>query len=981
MQFKTSIKGDACNAVASVKCRMQHFKGLKTLLWAFALFRLDWGLEVPPKLTPRPKDFGSRIITSKDVNERLLYSGVMKEEANQVHFRKRMVIATSSGACHLAMNANVSSVTHSVLEACGVPKKLNDKIDKIIKVAVGRIKMSELSAAEKEEQAKHVLMLHAHYDHLTYTMGQRCIFHLKEVVGFMSIWLSRYNDHNLNLPEDPKFKISQSSALMQQDDARAYLSSMEQVYDDGRNHRVGPSNALDPDESRNWQYWCKLRARGDWDGFPQSTYPEMPKTSGTDSIDFDLWNTIIAKVADTSFCQPRPKPTPSSTNSDYIEVEEYGSGDYPDSGSGSDYVEGNNSPPNPFPSLSERVYSGPVYSDLQWETRAKEGKASGSQLFQTLNKRSFESTYSFAPFDPADFKTVPNLTSLNHEPHILHREPRQIFWLIGIGIALAVGSLIYSATQMSDMADTANFNQDVTIKQLNSLDHRMAVQEKAVSLLKRSLSKLEEVVNELDTRLAIDEMVMEVNISLETIYSEVTRIIRGWSAMTNYRLSPDFVDMKSLTHKLLELRDQMQDQGYVLGLDKIENIFTQDMSYILFSNGSLWAFTHLSAYRKTNLYTLWEFNPIPFISTTHEGDVALSILPEKKYIGISDDDSRHILMDQNDLDDCTDVGQMKVCRGQSIANTKAKATCMSSLFLQDMALIKEHCTWEVTKKREFLTQIESNVFIGYFMERDVMKITCTNGKQTESKRQVVEGAVRIVLQGGCKGVTSNHVLEGQLEFSLEAPTYQLSRLNMTDLLSTPYFTITPDQWETWHKIIKDVGIAHVPFKDVGPLYKRYQSKLSLDWGLKTAFSIAIPILIIMILWFQRNNIKKCCTKKQERDPRKPDTAQVNFRRDDERVDMTVRSNLLHDPSGAASSSTVSPPSTTWPERTDPTLVVDMSGATGGRQSILKTPRTSKKLVDQAGWSREEKDKLMDTAELFMMADLGEEDGARGGDPK
>ena len=68
---------------------------------------------------------------------------------------------------------------------------------------------------------------------------------------------------------------------------------------------------------------------------------------------------------------------------------------------------------------------------------------------------------------------------------------------------------------------------------------------------------VELAVTELDTRLGIDEMIAEVDIALETMYSELTRILRGWSAMTSYRLSPEFVNMRILTRKLLELRDQM----------------------------------------------------------------------------------------------------------------------------------------------------------------------------------------------------------------------------------------------------------------------------------------------------------------------------------------------------------------------------------------------------------------------------------------
>ena len=960
---------------------MANFKHARFIIWMFCVVDFGKTLTPPPK---RPKDFGSRVVTSKDVKQRIKYSGIIEEQANQVHFKKRMKIAGSSGTCHVSMQSNVSFVAEQMLLACEVPQKLNTKIDKLIKRHVAQINMSGMTKKDKEVRIEEVLKLHSHYDRLNSIQEQRCMFFMRELLDFMEIWLSRYNNHNLQLRKDPAYY---SELQMQGDDARQYI--LEHPF------TAGPSR----EEARDWNYWFKLKESGNWDNFPDISHQYMPRIKGSQAIDFDLWESILSKITEKITIDELSSEQSTTTfkiPTTTINFEQdtiLGSGDYESSGDFEYDSEGN------YKGHLPKVYSGPVFSNLEWERRASESEKDDEyeklvdQLYSTnsqnsendkkwyrrpklqyLKTRSLDSLYSFPKIESYDYSnaTIPNGTRLQHDP-ILHRVDRQIFWLIGVGIALAIGSLVYSKLQVSDMADTANFNQDLTIQNLNSLDHRLSIQEKAVSLVKKSISMVEKDVSELDTRLGIDEMITEVNISLETLYSEVSRILRGWSAMVRYQLSPELVNLDALSKNLMELRDRMDNQGYFLGLDKLENIFKQDLSYIIYANASLWVFTHLPAYRKSSLYTVWEYNPIPFISPSHEGDVALSISPESKYIAVSEDDSRHLLLDQKDLDDCTEVGKLLVCENLNIINTKAKMSCMSSLFLQDIDSIKQHCTWQSDVKREFITQLESNTFLAYFMEEQLLKFTCNNGKDSEEKREMVKGAVRIILQGGCIAYSKSHIIEGELEWSLETPAYQLSRINMTQLLSTPYFTITPDKWDTWQKVVDDIGRPdNVPFKDVGPMYKRYHSQNMWDSIIKSILGVAIPILFLMIMWFQRKNIIKCC----KFGTNKVTAGKVTFQKGDDSARIRCPPNTLRPPpvtSGGAGS---------WDYSARPGLVQGPGSEAAallgtGRPTTTTgmTPNTSRKILDQSGLTYEQRLEKLETAEMIVNAQLGE-GGAR-----
>ena len=112
----------------------------------------------------------------------------------------------------------------------------------------------------------------------------------------------------------------------------------------------------------------------------------------------------------------------------------------------------------------------------------------------------------------------------------------------------------------------------------------------------------------------------------------------------------------------------------------------------------------------------------------------------------------------------------------------------------------------------------------------------------------VNGAVRITLQGGCQAYTDNHLLEGQLEYSLEVSTYQLNPINTTELLSTPYYTITPDKWNTWKKIHDAIGSPEgILFKDVGPMYWKYKKGHFFKWRLFSDMFVIIMKCSICII--------------------------------------------------------------------------------------------------------------------------------------
>ena len=951
-----------------------NFSGIKTIMWAFCLFRIPAFGEKPPSL---PK---ATIITENDMKKRLKYSTARPVSASSVHFTKRCRVAGSTVAAHLQMKSNYSDIPHHVLEACKVPDLMHTKVGEILKFEKKQLESEvQLNTVKPEAEKKRVDVhyeVQRRYDHylrVETALRKRCNLHLREIVDYSHTWINRYNNHGLELEKDPKFH-TESVVTLQKDDAAAFLRAEEQMAP-----TTNVSDLLNSDvsqsQSRDWRYWFEKRKAGQWLSFPVATHEMMPKTS-KGQVDYVLWNEItnkveaemqnyIARNPENSSEQPialTPTKRPTEKSSTDIPVTTAYSLpinlDHDRFGNlNKDYIDG-------LSPVEFRDYM--VSLDSKAERNFYRTSSTSTTKLPPLTKDMLMhlSDY-YQQDDPSakskwehldTYRQIPSSTRTDYN-EVLNRPPRQILWLLGAAV-LAIGSLIYSHTQVRSLADVGNHNTQSTIKNINELDHRMLIQKHSIRMLNATVNILERNMKQIDIRLSLDELITECQIAMENVFTDLDRILRGLAALTRNFLTPDLVSMEGLERALLELRDRMDHMGFILALDKLEHVFLQPLSYILFGNGTLISFVHIGAYRKSNVFTVWEFNPVPFLMDDG-GNMAITITPETNLIGVSDDDSRHVLLTQQDLDKCSEVAGTRVCHELSIVNTKAKKSCLSSLFMSDVEGIKALCTHRAVDKSEYIVQINTNEYLAYFTEPENIKITCDNGVDYEEKRAPVQGLTHLTLQGGCRAYTSRHVVEGRMEFSLDMPSFQMSTLNISDLFNTPDFTITPAMWQRWQTILKLVGSdRNIPFRDVSSMYERYTVNESWEFGIRALLAIIIPIVVVVILWFARDKIYKAYKKCKGQ--KKSDTAlpPVYFSRNQLQLGPPLP-----------------PPNTSGDSRagSQNSFGASENPTSFRHREVTRTPRSSRRYVDKAGWSKQEQEQILANAERIVLADVEEEE--------
>jgi hypothetical protein len=164
------------------------------------------------------------------------------------------------------------------------------------------------------------------------------------------------------------------------------------------------------------------------------------------------------------------------------------------------------------------------------------------------------------------------------------------FLVLGL---VAATSSIYSAMQLAALSAA----QEVNVQILQEHETRLSVNERSIALINSTVLRMGKKVAELSDSLGTDVLILQLGFTLDSVFEDSTRILRGLNALADHRLSPDFVKTSKMTEALLQLENSMQREGYKLGLETMNDIFRCDTSHLVWDNGTLNIYLHIPAYK------------------------------------------------------------------------------------------------------------------------------------------------------------------------------------------------------------------------------------------------------------------------------------------------------------------------------------------------------------------------------------------------
>jgi hypothetical protein len=164
------------------------------------------------------------------------------------------------------------------------------------------------------------------------------------------------------------------------------------------------------------------------------------------------------------------------------------------------------------------------------------------------------------------------------------------FLVLGL---VAAASSIYSAMQLAALSAA----QDVNVQILQEHETQLSVNEGSIALINSTILRMVKKVAKLSDSLGTDELILQLGFTLDSVFEDSTRIMRGLNALADHRLSPDFVKTSKMTEALLMLENSSQREGYKLGLETMDNIFRCETSHLVWNNGTLKIYLHIPTYK------------------------------------------------------------------------------------------------------------------------------------------------------------------------------------------------------------------------------------------------------------------------------------------------------------------------------------------------------------------------------------------------
>jgi hypothetical protein len=113
------------------------------------------------------------------------------------------------------------------------------------------------------------------------------------------------------------------------------------------------------------------------------------------------------------------------------------------------------------------------------------------------------------------------------------------FLVLGL---VAAASSIYSAMQLAALSAA----QDVNVQILQEHETRLLVNERSIALINSIVLRMGKKVAKLSDSLSTDEQILQLGFTLDSVFEDSTRILRGLYALADHRLSPNFLNLMVL---------------------------------------------------------------------------------------------------------------------------------------------------------------------------------------------------------------------------------------------------------------------------------------------------------------------------------------------------------------------------------------------------------------------------------------------------
>ena len=297
-------------------------------------------------------------------------------------------------------------------------------------------------------------------------------------------------------------------------------------------------------------------------------------------------------------------------------------------------------------------------------------------------------------------------------PFVHHRPKRQL--LILGAFALIAGAIAISSYYFSDKAMVSlSYNSGTSAANIRVLqDHetQISVNTHSIKVLNETVAELCKEQTATDHKLKRVAEIQKVGFQFNALRDTINAVLQGLEHLHNGRLTSSLIDPVKLTSIISSMRVKLASVNLKMILSNVEEVFSSEVSWIIFQNDTIRCLIHLPLYREQGLMSLYEYLPIPYqISPDH----LLEIVPDQRMIAVDNRNSKYRQMSALDLTSCTKVKHLYYCKTGNTFYRNSEKTCLFSLYTRNMVDIEEHCPVKIEVNADKLIQMSNKELIIY----------------------------------------------------------------------------------------------------------------------------------------------------------------------------------------------------------------------------------------------------------------------------
>jgi hypothetical protein len=338
---------------------------------------------------------------------------------------------------------------------------------------------------------------------------------------------------------------------------------------------------------------------------------------------------------------------------------------------------------------------------------------------------------------------------------------RQILGAIAIGMATsAMAASAYNTIEISHL----NANFKLLQNKHNMLVDITDLHEKHLHNIDVKIADIAGYWSDyfLNNPTLISTRIQEVLTEAQRIFDKLTH---GFTQAINERLPTDFLSYNVTSTILHYISEQNHLKNFMAPVTSVADLFHLDTSYLYDNlNHEFIIFLHVPVTRNTEIMELHKYHAFPLAERTADLQNVIPVVGDENIIAIGKN-KQYIPMTESELQHCTIVHNIYLCKGRRVIQHDYTTTCIGAMYNQENEFIKKWCTFKIEEPRETAKQLNHDQWLVNSPSDFTTRLECEENKpnedlKTNAVRIFKDKATTVTVPVGCKLPLQKQTING-----------------------------------------------------------------------------------------------------------------------------------------------------------------------------------------------------------------------------